>query len=263
MNIISCDVGWVAGKKRNAVVIATNDWQIRCLRRELDDNQLATLVKEWATPESLILLDVPIEGCGELSKENPRRHVENTLQHYLSLYPALKANLRGKQLREILLQGISQEVRKNVIIKEIYPYAVYKFLWFVDSKGILANVQKGEWQSVVDENFPSKSSPKYKRGKKEERLKGMRYLYTFLTERLSLSFLEPLDSPNEMFSHSQLDLLADQYDACLGTVVGLLSVARNPFAWLIGNDDQGEILMLADEWLKNELESKISMKRLY
>lgn len=85
-------------------------------------------------------------------------------------------------------------------------------------KGKLGSIQSGVWQRVLDENLtPSLSPPKYKGNvTHDERLTGMRELYNFLTEQLRLSFSQPLDFPNDSFSRSRLELLADEYDACLG-----------------------------------------------
>ena len=268
MNIISCDVGWKTGGKRNAVAVATEDWKITYLRKGLDDDQLISLVCELAEPKSLILLDIPIEGCVKL--KGPRRPIEDALQHYISLYPASMACKmapdRGKQLKEKLLKSMDSEVKRSVIIKEVYPHAVYKFLWFAKEKGKLAKLQKGEWQNLLDESFRLSKSvpPSYKRKTKGERLKGMNELYDFLNGYPGLIFVKSLDPPNSCYTCSDLELLADQYDACLGAIVGLYCVTSNPFALIAGDMYQGEMLLFADRWLKERLEeSRISMKHLF
>lgn len=119
----------------------------------------------------------------------------------------------------------------------------------------------------MDESFTaSRSVPNYKgsKVKYDDRLKGMRKLYHFLTQHLDLGFSPSLDYPRSSFSRSRLELLADQYDACLGAVVGLYSVTGNSYAWLAGDESQGEIVILADKWLKESLEAYgIPMKHLY
>ena len=91
----------------------------------------------------------------------------------------------------------------------------------------------------------------------------MRELYNFLTEHLELSFLKPLGFPNNSFSRSHLELLADEFDACLGVVVGLYHVTHSPDAWVAGDQSGGEILLLADRWLKEQLEKDgVKMRRL-
>lgn len=265
MNIISCDVGWKSETKRNAITVVTDNGQVNLLKNKLDDDHLVALVGEWAEPQSLILLDVPIEGCEKL--EGPRRSIEDALQHYISLYPASRAGRRGKQLKGKLLQAMPAEIRGSLIVKEIYPYAVYKFLWVAKQKGKLAEVrQPQEQQSILDKQFtPSISPPKYKgsKVKYDGRLVGMRELYNLLTQHLGLSFSQSLESPRDASARFRLELLADQYDACLGAVVGLYGVTGNPYSWIAGNEHQGEMLLLADIWLKKRLEEYgISMKRL-
>jgi len=265
MNIISCDVGWKSETKRNAIAVVTDGRKFSFLKNGLDDDHLVTLVCKWAEPQSLILLDIPIEGCEKL--EGPRRPIENALQHYIALYPASKAGDRGKQLKEKLFQKIPVKSKENIIIKEMYPYAIYKFLWAVERKGKLTEVRRGrEQQSILDNQFiPSVSPPKYKgsKVKHDKRLMGMWKLYNFLTQRLDLDFSQSLEPPNDSFSATGLEVLADQYDACLGAVVGLYCVTGNSYSWIAGDEFQGEMLLLADIWLKKQLEEhSISIKHL-
>lgn len=265
MNIISCDLGWKRETKRNAIVVVTDRGKVSFLKCGLDDDHLVDMVCKWVEPQSLILLDVPIEGCEKL--KGPRRPIENALQHYISLYPASKAGNRGKQLEEELFQKIPAKSKGRIIIKEIYPHAIYKFLWVIEQKGRLAEVrQTHEPQSILDNQFtPSVSPPKYKgsKVKHNKRLMGMWKLYDFLTQRLGLDFSQSLESPNNSFSVTRLEVLADQYDACLGALVGLYCVTGNSYSLIAGDKHQGEMLLLADMWLKEQLEERgIYIKRL-
>ena len=133
MNIISVDVGWREKTKRNAVAIAKPRKQIYFVASGLGDSDLVSLVRDYAEPESLVLLDVPIEGCENLRE--PRRPVESVLQHYVSLYPASMAGMRGVKLKKKLLQAMPEGIRTSVVIQEIYPHAVYKFLWVATAEG--------------------------------------------------------------------------------------------------------------------------------
>lgn len=269
MNIISCDVGWKKDTKRNAVAISTDSKQINFIKSGLDDKSLVALVCERARPQSLILLDAPIEGCDKLEEKNPRRSMENALQHYIAIYPASMAGKRGEQLRKTLLNAMPTQTRESVIIEEIYPYAVYKFLWVAKQEGKLVKVRLGKWQGILNKNFtPSKSPPKYKGRKKgfnkTTRLAGIQELYTFLTRHLDLGLSQLIESPDNSYTISKLELLADQYDACLGAIVGLYCVSGNPYAWIAGNECQGKMLLLADTWLKERLEERgITMRHLY
>jgi len=56
--------------------------------------------------------------------------------------------------------------------------------------------------------------------------------------------------------------LADKYDACLGAIVGIFWTERNPYAWIAGDPKSGEMFLLADKWLKEQLEEKrVQMRR--
>ncbi len=253
MKIISVDVGWKETTKRSAVAIATPQKQINFLAHGLGDSDLINLMRARAESGSLVLLDVPIEGCGHPGKH--QRPVERALQRYISLYPASMAGVRGIELKKKLLQAVPEGMRAGIVIQEIYPHAVYKFLWVAKQKGKLESVQSARWQMVLDESFtPSVSPPKYKGNITHKKcLAGMRELYNLLTEHLGLAFSPPLGFPDNSFSRCHLELLADEYDACLGAVVGLYCVSHSPYVWLAG-DQSGEILLLADMWLKEHLE---------
>lgn len=234
MNIISVDVGWKEKTERNAVAIAKPGGRIHLVRSGLGDSDLITLVQGHAEPESLVLLDVPVEGCEGLSE--PQRPVESVLHHYIALYPASMAGTRGIRLKRALLRAMPASIRESIVIQEIYPHAVYKFLWAVAQRGKLERVHSGVWERLLDRGFTSSvSPPKYKGGRYSERLDGMRQLYNLLTERLMLKFSPPLDPPHGSFTRSRLEHLADEFDACLGAVAGLYWVAHNPYAWVAGD----------------------------
>jgi len=252
-NIISIDPGWKEKTRRNAVVVAKPRNQICLVASRLGDSDLISLVRDYAEPESLVLLDIPIEGCENLCE--PRRPVENVLQHYIALYPATMAGMRGIKLKKKLLQAIPEGIRTSVIIQETYPHAVYKFLWVARQKGKLESVRSGRWKRFLARGFiPSLSPPKYKGNiTYDQRLAGMRDLYNLLTGHMGLSFLQPLDFPDESLSSPHLELIADELDACLGAVAGLYCAVHNQYVWVAG-DQSGEILLLADRWLKEQLE---------
>jgi hypothetical protein len=256
VNIISADVGWKETTKRNAVAIARPPGKICFIDSGLGNRDLISLVQEYAEPESRILLDVPIEGCE--NRREPFRPVESALQHYISLYPAKMADKRGIELKQTLLQAMPEGIRESIIIQEIYPHAIYKFLWVARRRGQLERVRSGVWERLLDGGFtPRVSPPRYKGSiARDKRLTGMQELHNLLTEHLGLSFSQPIGPPGDTLSRSRLDLLADELDACLGAVVGLGHVAHSPYAWVAGDQSRGEILLLADIWLKEQLEKE-------
>ena len=150
MKIISVDVGWQQATRRNAVAVASPAGEVIFLARCLGDNELIELAAQHTEPSSIILLDVPIEGCENLSGH--WRPVEKALQHHISLYPTSQTKdketnmWRVSQLKRALHEAIPNDRSSSVAIHEIYPHAVYKFLWFAKHKGKLARVRHGEWQ---------------------------------------------------------------------------------------------------------------------
>lgn len=254
MKVISADVGWKPNTRRNAVVVATPPGRIDFLDKGLGDVELDKVVREWIEPQSLVLLDVPIEGCDNLPGH--WRPVEKSLQHYIPLYPPSKAKGRGSELKQELLQVVPENVRSSVNVQEIYPYAVYKFLWVARQKGKLESVKLGRWERILDDGFRQTSPPKYKgRVQRDQRLSEIQGLRNLLTGCPGSGFAQQLDFPDRSLRASELELLSDEYDACLGAVVGLLYVNSNPYARVIGDKVQGEILLLTDAWLKSKLES--------
>ncbi|MFP4641986.1 MAG: hypothetical protein ACLFPU_07405 [Dehalococcoidia bacterium] len=253
VKVISIDPGWRETSKRNAVVVATPSGRIDYVASGLSDEGLKSLVKERAEPRSFILLDVPVERCDISGHWRP---VEKALQHYLSLYPISMAGKRGPELKRSLLEALPSTLRSGVSVQEIYPHAVYKFLWAAKQKGKLESVTQGIWERILDESFRREYPPRYKgQFTRDQRLCGLRRLYDFLTG-LGLDFTERLACPGDELSGRVMDRLSDEYDACLGAVAGLYYSNGNPYARVVGEREQGDILLLADVWLAGELRKR-------
>jgi len=256
MIIISCDVAWKPHKNRNAIAVMTDRGEVKSLAQRLDDAHLVDLVCRWASgSRALVLLDVPIEACRDLT--GPRRPIENALQHYVSLYPASRSANRGEELKNAIMAAVRH--RETVTVKEIYPHAVYKFLWAARQNGRLPEVTVARrCSTLLDGTFtPTRVPPGYKgRHIRDERLRGLRCLRNVLIRELGLKFTHPLESPGDSPTRAEMETLTDLYDACLGAVVGWYSAVGNPYAWLAGDQYQGEMLLLSDLWLKTQLESR-------
>ncbi len=256
MIIISCDVAWNSSKSRNAMAVVTDRGEVKSLAQRLDDAHLVDLVRKWSSGfRTMVLLDVPIEGCRDLA--GPRRPIENALQHYISLYPAVRSANRGERLKNTIMSAVRH--RETVTVKEIYPHAVYKFLWAAREKGKLPEVTRARrCSTLLDGSFtPTRVPPGYKgRKRRTERLRGLRSLRNVLSRELGLKFTYPLEGPRLCSTPAEMETLADLYDACLGAVIGWYCAAGNPYAWLAGDEKQGEMLLLSDLWLKTQLESR-------
>ena len=80
MNIISIDLPWNPDKTgRRALAIADLGGDVKIVSAN-DDNDLLGLVRDNAETESLVLLDIPIEGCENLGDKH-FRPVSKALAH--------------------------------------------------------------------------------------------------------------------------------------------------------------------------------------
>jgi predicted RNase H-like nuclease len=259
MNIISIDLPWKSTTEGGrALVIANLNRNIR-VETSGGDEELLRLVQDNIEQKSIVLLDIPIEGCGYTKNFRP---IDRALLHQgISIQPISSAENRGKELKS----GIQRLNRgKSLVIQEIYPYAVYKFLAYLRNNRLLPRFNESGFAPLLGDGFRGFWPRRYKRKvKKKERLENMKYLYSLLTDpNVGLKFSAPLDYPDSSYTVNQLKSLADKYDACLGAIVGIYWAEGNPYAWVAGDPKSGEILLLADKWLKERLEEKrIQMKK--
>lgn len=244
MNIISVDLPWKKETKgRRTLAIADLNGNVK-IEQASDDDELLKLLFKNTGPESIILLDIPIEG-GNTLNDNHFRPVDLALQHCgISLLPSSNAE-RGKGLKE----GLERQ-NKRITVYEIYPYAIYKFLAYLKKKSVLGLLNRSPARRLLDEEFCTYWPPRYKRAAGKERQQAIRFLYSLLTD--PATHLSGLNRPDSQ----SLDRLGDEYDACLGAVVGLYWAKGSKHACLAGNPQEGEILLLADQWLQTELEKK-------
>ena len=101
MNIISIDLPWESTNKgRRALAIADLDKNVEIKTAE-DDDELLQLVQDNAEQGSLVLLDIPIEGCVHSGNFRP---VDKTLSHQgIWIQPISSAKDRGKGLKRSIL----------------------------------------------------------------------------------------------------------------------------------------------------------------
>jgi len=258
VGIISIDLPWKStNKAHRALAIANLDKDVRIKRAENDD-ELLQLVQNNVEQGSFVLLDIPIEGCVHGKNFRP---VDKALSHQgIWIQPIFSAEDRGKVLKRHI-QNLNRG--KNLIVQEIYPYAIYKFLAYLKNNGLLPRLSPGKFDTLLGDGFPKFIPPKYKReGVRNKRLENMRYLYSLLVDsNISLKFSTPLAYPDSSYTLNELNSLADEYDACLGAIVGICWAKGSPYAWMAGGAKSGEILVLADEWLKARLEKETQIRR--
>lgn len=246
MNIISVDLPWNPDKRgHRAVVVADLAGNIKIITA--NDDELVKLVGDSAEPDSLVLLDVPVDGCENLGGKHCRAVDRALLRQGISILPTSKAGNRGRALRERIQNS---RRGREVVVLEIYPYAVYKFLAYLKDRELLGLLKLDKFDTLLDEGFRAYLPPKYKRErKKEERLRNMEYLYSLLTDA-GLNYRIPLRYPE---ASGNLGQLSDEYDACLGAIVGIYWAANSSYACIAGDSNSGNILLLADRWLAGEL----------
>lgn len=259
MNIISVDLPWKEEiKGRRALAIADLDGNVKMAPASNDD-ELLQLVLGAAEPESIILLDIPIDGCENLGGKHFRPVDKALARQGITILPTSKAKDRGK-----VLKGCIQRVTrgKRITVQEIYPYAIYKFLSYLKDKNLLQSLRVNKLDLLLDNKFRAYPPPKYKRERERvQRLKNVRYLYSILTDSsIGLNFSPPLHYPNVSYTLSGLNELCDEYDAFLGAIVGICFANNNCYACIAGDSDSGSILLLADRWLSAQLgkETKIT-----
>ena len=51
----------------------------------------------------------------------------------------------------------------------------------------------------------------------------------------------------------------DEYDACLGAIVDVYFTSKNSNTCIAGDSNSGNILLLADRWLSEQLSRKVSV----
>lgn len=255
MNIISVDLPWNPNNKgRRVLAVADLDKNISILTAK-DDTQMLDSIKENTEKESLVLLDIPIDGCKNLGNGHFRPVDRALARRGISILPTSKAKDRGKRL-EGLIQNNSRG--RRITVQEIYPYAIYKFLAYLKDRRLLQRLNLDKFDILLDEGFLTFLPPKYKREKKkDERLKDMEYLYSLLTDTdIGLNFQPPLRHPDTSRSLGQL---GDEYDACLGAMAGLHFASNSSYACIAGDSNSGNILLLADQWLAEHLGKEVQI----
>jgi len=260
MNIISIDLPWKETKKGSRALALADAGRNIEIMRAADDDELIKLVRDNSEPQSLVLLDIPIDGCENLGDGKYQRPIDRALlRQGIWVLPSRQAGARGRELQTRL----SKEV-EGITVQEIYPYAVYKFLAYLERRKSLYRLNIDEFDTLLDDEFRAYRPPKYKREKEREKhLADMQYLYSLLTDAdIGLKFSPPLPRPDGSLTERRLNDLGDEYDACLGAIAGIHYASDSPYACLAGDSNSGSILLLADRWLAARLDEEVNITRL-
>jgi len=256
MNIISIDLPWKEDKKGHRTLAITDLYGNVKIAQASEDNELLQLVRNTSEPRSIILIDIPIDGFDNLIGEH-FRPIDLAIAR--QGIPALPASIAGKG-RGKSLKGLLEKDKNRLIVYEIYPYAIYKFLAYLQMKKSLQRLNLDKFDTLLDKGFRAFWPPKYKREKKrEKRLGNMEYLYSLLMDTgIGLNFRMPLNCPE---ASSNLDRLGDEYDACLGAIAGVYFANNSSYACIAGDSKSGNILLLADQWLAAQLSKEVKVTK--
>ncbi len=242
-DVISIDLPWSDARGRTAM--ASRSPSGISVVAVASDDELVRYVQLHAARNASVLLDVPIEGCGDLDKKKPRRAVDDRCQRVgIPILPSVKAGMRGPELTS-RLRGIRPDLR----FQESYPYAVLRVVWGLHLQG--RPFRFNDDPAKVDLSSVWRSwPPKYKRSKTvAQKLVAMREVAAVIS---MLPGLEPVVTyPLETATGRDLACLADNYDALLGLVAGIAGVDDSPWSWLVKTPgDAGTILTIADGSLR-------------
>lgn len=254
MNIVSVDLPWKEDKRgRRALAVADLDRNVNIMSASNDD-ELLKLVGESAEPGTIILLDVPVDGCDNLGVKHFRPIDKALARQGIWIQPASAAGNRGERLKALL-----EKDKKRPKVYEIYPYAIYKFLAYLKEKKLLPKLKANKLDFLLDDGFRAYPPPKYKRERnRDKRLKNVEYLHSLLADAsIGLNFQVPLHRPDTSCTLSELNRLCDEYDAYLGAIVGIHFASNSSYAWVAGDSNSGSILLLADRWLFEQLSKEV------
>jgi predicted nuclease with RNAse H fold len=216
MNIISIDLPWEEKTKdKRALALADTSRNIEVVGAD-DDDELIKIAQDNARPRSLVLLDVPIDGCENLGNGKYQRPIDRALlRQGISVLPSRQAGARGRELKARLRKEIEE-----ITVREIYPFAVYKFLTYLKPRESLHRLNLDGFDTLLDNGFRAHRPSRYKTERdKVPRLENMRYLHSLLTDpHLGLKFSSPLPRPDGSITRRGLNDLCDEYDDCLGAI---------------------------------------------
>jgi predicted nuclease with RNAse H fold len=241
--VISVDLPWSTNHDDR---LAVASWDGQTVRVERPENLLDWIRRE-ASPDGLVLLDVPIEGCSTLRGRH-FREVDRLLQRLgVPLLPSSKAGAKGRELRDAIRRR-----RRDLSVHESYPYSVLRVLWAAQSYGsgsLLRNLERPELSARWWTFWP----PRYKRAKdlatRTAAMEAVHRLISGLGPKWAACLKDK--RPNGSTGR-KLALLADEYDALLGLFAGIARRERRPWSWeASAAGASGSILTIGDKRLRD------------
>ena len=236
-DVIAIDLPWSARKWRTAIASRSSDKIV--VDAVADDDELVARVATLAENRALVLVDVPLDGCADLSATMPTREIDRRFAKAgIAILPSVKSGLRGPELRARL-----HARRPDLRVREIYPYAVLRALWAVRAGG-----HAFAFDAVADlAPYWRSLPPRYKR--ERDLVKRRRAVRDVADVLGAIRGFAPRALRGA--SHAQLDLLCDELDAMLGLVAGIAAADRSPWSWLATvRGCAGSVLTIADGSLR-------------
>ena len=247
MQAISVDLPW-GSRGEAAIVTVDQDGRAAWDFCEYPEGLIERL---HGKTDALVLLDIPIYGLDRLVNRGFRR-IDRALQCVgIPLRPSTGARTLGWELmrRMVAEAGVVTER-----VREIYPYAVYKVLDYLRHRRHLGSLAREQVGPLLNRDFLSHWPLPYKRSSwRGTRRQGMEALYRVLTQPdLRLDFWPPLPSPEGQ--KYGLKRTGDIYDAALGAVLGLHLLREDGWAVVKGDEEHGDMALLADSWLAGRID---------
>lgn len=262
-HVLAVDLNWAEAHRRVAVALCDPDGSIDVTAGDRSDATVYSAL--LAVPDHarvLVLLDVPIEGLADLHGAATRPVDRAMAGIGIAALPASGAGQRGVRLRDSILARAADRAR-SVEVREMYPYAIYKLLAYLEHHGQLHALAAGDQQTLLDVSLGSHPHPRYKRRERDadRRWAAIRYLQGLLTAPALALTWHGLPSPDRVRGLAE-DHLVDLYDAALGGVLGALLLRGSPYPALAGDRERGEMALLADLWVRNRLAARVPVRPL-
>jgi hypothetical protein len=214
----------------------------------LDGDGLVRWIVAHARHGALVVLDVPIDGCGGLSRAVPRRPIDDGLARIgIPLLPSYKSGDLGPRLRDRL-----RRARPDLEIVESYPYSVLRVLWGRgELPGSSAALTAGSYARSAGRwstwwTWP----PRYKRARRTAERREALARVAGLLRACGPRYARLVRSPSAGTA-PPLARLSDEYDAILGLVAADAAREGSPWSWSVERPGcEGRILTIAPSWLR-------------
>jgi predicted nuclease with RNAse H fold len=257
-HVLAADLNWGERGRRVAVALCHADGRVQMAAGDRSDATIHAMLGQLSpTAAALVLLDVPIEGMEALDGARSRPVDRALASAGIAVLPSALAGQRGPRLRDAILHAERSRLTR-IDVREMYPYAIYRVLAYLDARGALGPLGEGESHALLDADFMRFRPPRYKRRERDRdlRWRGIRYLHDLLTHPALDMRWEGLPAPEHTRGLAE-DHLVDLYEAALGGVLGMLLLRGSGYVAFAGDIARGEMVLLADVWLRKRLTMRV------